>query len=190
MRTMDQNKKDKLSMSKRILIAEDDENFGDTLSLEYEDRGFQTDWVRSVAEFKALETCTYDWAVIDLKLGQDSGLELLDLLKKSSPRVEALILTGYGSFATAVKAMKVGACNYLPKPATFRQIEACFNNKHYDEPFQIYNHEQTPSLARHEREYIGYILSECDGNISQAAKKLGIYRQSLQRKLKKFTPLK
>ena len=175
-------------MKKQILIAEDDEYFGETLCLEYQDRGFQTHWVKSLPEFKALKKRTYDRAVIDLKLGHDSGLELLHLLRESSPHVEALILTGYGSIATAVKAMKAGACNYLPKPATLRQIEACFNQNRESESLPIAS--ETPSLARHEREYIEYVLTECHGNISQAAKKLGIYRQSLQRKLKKFTPLK
>ena len=99
-------------MAKRILIAEDDESFGETLCLEYEDRGYLSKLVKSLNEFKALEASCFDRAVIDLKLGQDSGLELLSLLRINSPHVEALILTGYGSFATAVKAIKVGACNY------------------------------------------------------------------------------
>lgn len=177
-------------MKKRILIAEDDEGFGETLCLEYEDRGYLSQLVRSVSEFKALEIDCFDRAVIDLKLGQDSGLELLSLLKKTSPRVEALILTGYGSFATAVKAIKDGACNYLPKPASLNQIEASFKHVHLSENFELREKSEAPSLARHEREYIEYILAECEGNISHAAKKLGIYRQSLQRKLKKYTPLK
>lgn len=177
-------------MKKRILIAEDDENFGDTLCLEYADRGYQAKLVRSLDEFMSLKSKNYERAVIDLKLGRDSGLELLKILKEHSPNARAVILTGYGSFATAVKAIKAGACNYLPKPASLKQIEACFKQVNLDNDYAASDKSETPSLARYEREYIEYVLTTCEGNISQAAKKLGIYRQSLQRKLKKYTPVK
>ena len=96
-----------------------------------------------------------------------------------------MVLTGYGSIATAVQAVKLGAHDYLTKPIDFDTLERTLQGggAHEDaaEP-------EAQSLARHEREYIEYILAECGGNISQAARRLGLHRQSLQRKLRKYTP--
>ena len=174
----------------RILIAEDDLNFRETLELEYQEKGYDVTSVGSLKEFEQLKDKLFHQAVLDLKLGTDSGLQLLAKLQEHCPEVRAIILTGYGSFATAVRAIKMGAVNYLPKPAMFRDIEAAFGamkSRSVNDlsPADI---AEAPSLARHEREYIEYILNLCGGNISHAARQLGIHRQSLQRKLRKYTP--
>ena len=98
-----------------------------------------------------------------------------------------VVLTGHGSIATAVQATKLGAVNYLTKPVDVETIErALRSDPDDDEAIPI--PEQYQSLARHEREYIEFVLAECEGNISRAARRLGIHRQSLQRKLRKYTP--
>ena len=136
-------------------------------------------------EFERLSDQSFDLAVIDLKLGADSGLELLELLLAVSPQAKSVVLTGYGGVSTAVKAIQLGAANYLAKPVGINQLEAALNGTYSPPDGESY---QAPSLARHEWEYIEYVLERCDGNISKAAKELGIHRQSLQRKLRKYPP--
>jgi two-component system response regulator RegA len=170
---------------KRLLIAEDDCSFRETLIVEFAERDYEVTAIASVAEFGQLDDQTFDRAVIDLKLDMDSGLELLELLLQASPDVRSVILTGYGSIATAVKAMQLGATNYLTKPVGIDELEAAFMGREEESETEAYN---APSLARHEWEYIEYVLDRCGGNISKAAKELGIHRQSLQRKLRKYPP--
>lgn len=127
------------------------------------------------------------FAIVDLRIGPDSGISSLDEIKKRWPNCRVVILTGYGSISTAVQAIKLGAANYLTKPVSIETLERALwidlaNQTSEAEPAD------RASLARHEREYIEYVLAECGGNISKAAEWLGVYRQSLQRKLKKFTP--
>lgn len=169
----------------RLLIAEDDSSFRDTLVVEFEERDYAVTAIGSMAEFRGLDDPTFDRAVIDLKLEMDSGLELLELLLQVSPDVRAVVLTGYGSIATAVKAIQIGATNYLAKPVGIDELEAAFMGSEDDGDAEAYN---APSLARHEWEYIEYVLARCGGNVSKAAKELGIHRQSLQRKLRKYPP--
>ena len=115
------------------------------------------------------------------------GLDVIVDLKARAPDIRIVVLTGYGSIATAVQATKLGACDYLTKPVDIDALERAFLG---DETGggEIPIPEEFPSLYRHEREYIEYVLAECGGNISQAARRLGLHRQSLQRKLRKFTP--
>ena len=123
--------------------------------------------------------------MVDLRLRQDSGLDVISTLKQRSPETIVVVLTGYGSIATAVKATKLGATSYLTKPVDVDQLERAFAG---DDAEEIAIPDEFQSLYRHEREYIEYVLAECDGNISQAARRLGLHRQSLQRKLRKYTP--
>ena len=104
------------------------------------------------------------------------------------PRRGIVVLTGYGSIATAVKATKLGAVGYLMKPTDVDQVERALNEVEDDEDSELPIPDEFQSLYRHEREYIEYVLAECEGNISQAARRLGLHRQSLQRKLRKYTP--
>ena len=111
---------------------------------------------------------------------------MIALLKEASPEMVIVVLTGYGSIATAVRATKLGATSYLTKPVDVDQLERALLQEEEEEEVPI--PDQFQSLYRHEREYIEFVLAECEGNISQAARRLGLHRQSLQRKLRKYTP--
>ncbi len=171
----------------RILIAEDDAGFRETLALEFQERDYHVTTIACLEDFDHLACKAFDMAVIDLKLGTDSGLELIEILHDVSPGTRSVVLTGYSSIATAVKAIKLGAANYLTKPVSMDDIEAVLLGDRATEEDDIDDY-QAPSLARHEWEYIEYVLARCDGNITRAAKELGIHRQSLQRKLRKYPP--
>jgi two-component system response regulator RegA len=169
-----------------LLIVEDDPRFADTLATELRDRGFRVETVESLGEVRALDVSQYRYAVVDLRLRRDSGLDVVTHLKERSPGTRVVVLTGYGSIATAVQATKLGADSYLTKPIDIDEVERALLSDAEDDPAAI--PEKFQSLDRHEREYIEYVLAECGGNISQAARRLGLHRQSLQRKLRKYTP--
>lgn len=171
---------------KNILIIDDDKNFCESLKLEFTELGHRAQIFCSKSELDKIEDFTnFDWAVVDLRIGIDNGLDIVDFLKSKSAEIEIVILTGFGSISTAVEAVKRGAKQYLSKPIQFEELLSSFESEAGTKEVETF-----PSLARKEREYIEFVLNECEGNISLAAKKLGIHRQSLQRKLKKYTPLK
>jgi two-component system response regulator RegA len=114
-------------------------------------------------------------------------LDLVRDLTRMSARTRVLVLSGFGSIATAVDAVHLGAVNFLPKPADAEDILAAFDRGSRVE--QSGDHPpETPSLARAEWEHIHRVLADCDGNVSEAARRLGIHRRSLQRKLRKRAP--
>jgi len=174
------------SSERRLLIVEDDQRFADTLATEFRDRGYHVEWLESLQAVRDHASLDFHFAVVDLRIRQDSGLDVISSLKDRSPETVVIVLTGYGSIATAVKATKLGATAYLTKPVDADEIERAFLGEGEDEDIPIPDEFQ--SLYRHEREYIEYVLAECEGNISQAARRLGLHRQSLQRKLRKYTP--
>jgi two-component system response regulator RegA len=179
----------------RFLVVDDDVAFRARLVKALCARGYRAAGAGTVNE--ALDVARElrpDAAIVDLKMpGGRSGLDLVAELSARHPGVQTVVLTGYGSIATAVEAVRKGAVNYLSKPADTDQILAAFEpeveggggggNSHNEAA------EGTPSLARVEWEHIQRILTDCDGNISLAARKLGIHRRSLQRKLSKLPPL-
>ncbi len=177
---------------KNILILEDNEDFRDSLALEFEEKGYDVIAIESMAQIPKVNL---DYAIVDLRLKNDNGINCVEQIHENSPLCRIVMLTGYPSLATAIKAIKKGAMNYLTKPTNMQQLEKALFE---DENINCENSETpsaqlnilAPSLARHEREYIEYILAECGGNITNAAKKLGLHRQSLQRKLKKYPPRK
>ncbi len=177
---------DDSSETRSLLIVEDDQRFADTLAAEFRDRGYRVDWLDSLRAVQECPSLDFEYAVVDLRIQQDSGLDVIASLKERCPGMIVIVLTGYGSIATAVKATKLGASSYLTKPVDADELERAFQEKGDDEIVPIPDEFQ--SLYRHEREYIEYVLAECEGNISQAARRLGLHRQSLQRKLRKFTP--
>ena len=128
-----------------------------------------------------------DLAVVDLRLGADNGLDVVRALRPLDPTLFILVLTGWGSIATALEAVRVGANHYLSKPVDADQIVAAFKALPADTsaPDEL---PSVPSLARVEWEHIQRVLADCGGNISLAAKQLGIHRRSLQRKLSKYPP--
>ena len=171
-----------------IVVVDDDEVFRERLCRAFRDRGCEAYAPGSAREtIELVRTASPDLVLLDLKMPGVSGLELIQGIKKLDGTIAVIILTGYGSIATAMQAMKLGADHYLSKPADAEQILTAYadlnvnsTNKHA--PTAV------PSLARVEWEHIQRVLSDCSGNISQAAKLLGIHRRSLQRKLLKYPP--
>lgn len=164
---------------KRLLLLEDDPRLRSALQDDFTDRGYE---VTAVDHFGALVDPVFDFAVVDLRLLGESGLSAVPLLREKNPQCKVVVLTGYGSVASAVEAMKSGAVNYLSKPAGADRIEAALLDRLKEQVTQ----NELPSLDRHEHEYIEFVLAQNQGNISRTAKQLGLHRQSLQRKLKKF----
>jgi two-component system response regulator RegA len=174
-----------------ILIVDDDEVFRTRLARAFVDRGYDVrtagDYDSAVAQAQADSP---ELAVLDLKMPGRSGLELVKALREIDPATKMLVLTGYGSIATAIDAVRLGATYYLAKPADADDIVAAFARGEAPplEPPDI--DYKAPSLARAEWEHINRVLSDCGGNISEAARRLGIHRRSLQRKLQKYPPSK
>ena len=170
-----------------LLIVEDNDRFAETLGSEFRDRGYRVTRAHDLASLDALPDPDIDYAVVDLRLGADSGLDAIQRILARAPEARVVVLTGYGSIATAVKATKLGAVGYLMKPTDAEQVERALMEED-DEDGELPIPDEFQSLYRHEREYIEFVLAECEGNISQAARRLGLHRQSLQRKLRKYTP--
>ena len=164
-----------------ILVVDDDDIFRTRLVKAFKDRGFNSIVASNLKEAKELGKQS-NYAVVDLRLEEESGLDVLSALKEISPQTQILMLTGYGSIANALEATKLGAINYLSKPANADEILAAFSLEKPSKPIQ------TPSLARAEWEHIQRVLNNSGGNISLAAKELGIPRRTLQRKLTKLPP--
>jgi len=169
--------------SKRdYLLIDDDETFAGMLARALHRRGYSCVMAHTQAQAEELATqLQFTRAIVDLKLGQDSGLQLIKQLRSAQPQLEILMLTGYSSISTAVEAIKLGAVNYLCKPAEIEEILAAFDgneataNEHVD---------YAPlSIERLEWEHIQKVLQQHDGNISATARSLGMHRRTLQRKL-------
>jgi two-component system response regulator RegA len=170
-----------------LVIVEDNDRFAETLASELRDRGYTVARARDLASLESMQDLDVQYAVVDLRLGADSGLDAIQVILGRSPDARIIVLTGYGSIATAVKATRLGAIGYLMKPTDVDQVERALHDEgEIDTEVPIPTEFQ--SLYRHEREYIEFVLAECEGNISQAARRLGLHRQSLQRKLRKYTP--
>lgn len=168
----------------RILIVDDDEVFGQVLQRAFSKRGYEvaqaTDENQALAKAQEFEP---DYITLDLKLEGSSGLNLLPQLVESSPQSKIVVLTGYSSIATAVEAIKLGAVNYLCKPADADEILAAFHKQEGDPDVPVA--EQPMSVNRLTWEHIQKVLHEHDGNISATARALGMHRRTLQRKLQK-----
>lgn len=164
---------------RHLLILEDDESLKRSLAREFSERGYQVTQKKSFSEITEFN---FDFALVDLRLGPDNGLKAVEGILRIKPGCKVVVLTGYASVATAVEAIKLGATNYLTKPVGIDLIEKAFSGE-----------SQTPDLpqemlplSKHEHEYIEFVVSQNDGNISRSAKILGLHRSSLQRKLKKL----
>lgn len=170
---------------KTLVITDDDEAFRERLARAFRERGYE---VHTCADGMALQQLVAivrpDYAVLDLKMPGANGIQILEFLISRHPDCVILMLTGYGSIATAIQAVKLGAHDYLGKPADADQIEAALLGRGKQPP----SAPQTPSLERVEWEHLQRVLADHGGNITQSAKALGIDRRSLQRKLQKIPP--
>lgn len=172
-----------------ILLVDDDEILRERLARAFRDRDFE---VRTAADYEAAMACAADevpeLAVVDLRMPGRSGLELVRDLVALGEGVRVLVLTGYGSIATAVDAVRLGAASYLPKPADADDIMDAFTRAEAPPEAGPVSAHDVPSLARAEWEHINRVLQDTGGNISEAARRLGLHRRSLQRKLQKYPP--
>ena len=167
-----------------VLVVDDDRAFCQAMAGSLRRRGFAVVVAHSYEDALAeAEAWSPDRAVVDLRMPGRGGLELVRELLAIDPATRIVVLTGYGSIATAIEAIRIGAVHYLQKPADADQILVAFdpdnNTATTNEGADV------PSLARVEWEHIQRVMHDCDGNVSQAARLLGIHRRSLQRKLGK-----
>ena len=167
-----------------LLIVEDDDGFARTLKRSFERRGYEVVVTASLEELrKVLEDKSPGYAVVDLKLGGASGLACVETLHAHDEEMLIVVLTGFASIATAVEAIKLGACHYLAKPANTDDIEAAFQKAEGNAEIALA--ERPTSIKTLEWERIHQTLIETDFNISETARRLGMHRRTLARKLEK-----
>ena len=172
-----------------LLLVDDDATYRDRLAKAIAQRGYEVRTAANADEaVNQAEADSPEFAVLDLRMPGESGLDLLRRLMAVDPTTKVLMLTGYGSIATALEAVRLGAVNYLTKPVDVDDILAAFDP---EAKVSETNPElETPSLARVEWEHIQRVLSDCEGNLSEAARRLGMHRRSLQRKASRKRPAK
>jgi len=182
---------DNATPKRSILLIDDDERLRSRMTRAFEERGYealQADGYE--AALKVAEQESTEYAVVDLRMPGKSGLELVRELHRIDPATKIVVLTGYGSIATALEAVRLGATHYLTKPADVEEVIAAFDRGGEEAPEEASAADgetpETPSLARVEWEHIQRVLTDCGGNITKASERLGIHRRSLQRKLSKF----
>lgn len=176
--------------SRLALVVDDDDVFRERLCRALQARGWEAISAGDgPTALRHAESNSPDLAIVDLRLPGMDGLSIVRQLHEIDETICVLMLTGYGSIATAIEATRSGASHYLTKPVDTDQILSAYD--------RIVNGEsvppaaataQVPTLARVEWEHIQRVLADCDGNISQAARLLGLHRRSLQRKLSKYPP--
>jgi two-component system response regulator RegA len=169
-----------------LLIVEDDKSFLQRLARAMESRGFEVTTAESVSEgLLQVEKSAPAFAVIDMRLGDGTGLDVISALKSRRPDVRAIILTGYGNIATAVNAVKIGAVDYLAKPADADDVVAALlaiEGRKAEPP------EHPMSADRVRWEHIQRIYELCNRNVSETARRLNMHRRTLQRILAKRAP--
>lgn len=174
-----------------IILVDDEEQFRGRLARAFINRGYTVFEAADVdGALEKIKENKPDWALVDLKMPGKSGLDLIREAKGFLPFLKIVVLTGYGSIATATEAVKLGAHYYLPKPADVDDILNAFEKDSELPGVPEQNEFEAPSLARAEWEHIQRVLNDCDNNITAAAHKLGIHRRTLQRKLYKYAPKK
>jgi two-component system response regulator RegA len=175
-------------LAQSILLVDDDDVFRERLAKAFIKRGFEVHQAGSLEDAMLLARREVpELALVDMRLPGASGLDVVRALHELDPATNIVVLTGYGSIATALDAVRLGATHYLTKPVDLGEILAAFARR--DQPVMTSSaapEAEVPSLARVEWEHIHRVLSDCQGNISQAARLLGLHRRSLQRKLSKY----
>lgn len=174
------------SPGETLLIVDDDKAFLQRLARAMEKRGFLTETAESVSEARAkVESCNPAFVVVDMRLEDGNGLDVIEILRSRRPEARAIILTGYGNIATAVTAVKLGAVDYLSKPADADEIYGALTqqrNERAEPP------ENPMSADRVRWEHIQRVYELCDRNVSETARRLNMHRRTLQRILAKRAP--
>jgi two-component system response regulator RegA len=171
---------------KSLLIVDDDEPFLKRLAKAMEKRGFDVETAESVAGGKAIATARPPaYAVVDLRLDDGNGLDVVETIRDRRPDSRVVVLTGYGAIATAVAAVKIGATDYLSKPADANDITAALlaNGDALPPP-----PDNPMSADRVRWEHIQRVYEQCDRNVSETARRLNMHRRTLQRILAKRSP--
>jgi len=168
-----------------LLIVDDDPPFLRRLARAMERRGFEVNIAENAAGGMAAARTKPAYAVVDLRLGDGSGLDVVSALREHRPDIRAVILTGYGNIATAVAAVKAGAVDYLPKPADADAIENALLQSGDGPPPPP---ENPMSADRVRWEHIQRVYEQCDRNVSETARRLRMHRRTLQRILAKHAP--
>lgn len=176
---------------RKALVIDDDDVFRTQLCRVLERRHWTVQQAADGDEaIRLAQECVPDLAIVDLRLPGLGGLEIVKRLRRISDATAIIVLTGYGSIATALSAVRLGADDFLTKPADADQIMAAYEKLESDTILSqpIAPLPPVPTLGRVEWEHIQRVLGDCNGNISQAARLLGVHRRSLQRKLSKYPP--
>jgi two-component system response regulator RegA len=172
-----------------ILVVDDDERLRERMARALTARGLSVRTAGDYDEALAIaREALPELAVVDLRMPGQSGLELIRALKELDPETRIVVLTGYGSIATTIDAMRLGAVYYLQKPADADDVLAAFARADAPPTEGLDQNIDPPSLERVKWEHVSRVLSDCGGNVSEAARKLKLHRRSLQRMLQKFPP--
>lgn len=162
-----------------LLVVDDDAPFCAALARGLRRRGLRVVVAHTIAEaLSEASAWNPSRAIVDLRIEKESGLDLLERLRETCPDLAVVLLTGFGSIPTAVRATKLGAVQYLTKPASIDEILAAFTGH-----FPRSEAHDVARLDEVEREHLLRVLEECDGNVSEAARRLQMHRRTLQRKL-------
>jgi two-component system, response regulator RegA len=172
-----------------MIIVDDDEIFRNRLCRAFSQRNWHAHGAATAEEALALvDEHEPDMVLIDLRLSSESGLDVIGQVRGKDATAKIIMLTGFGSIATALTAIKLGADDYVSKPADVDQILTSYMKLSGVDGSDGTDIPPAPTLARVEWEHVQRVLSDCDGNVSKAARVLGIHRRSLQRKLEKYPP--
>jgi two-component system response regulator RegA len=172
---------------RRLLIVDDDMTFRQRLAQAMEKRGYEVTQAESIASgVRAAKSNPPRFAVVDLRLSDGSGLDLVAAIHEANPEARIVMLTGYGNIATAVAAVKTGALDYLSKPADADAVEAALKQR--DDTALPPPPEQPMTADRVRWEHIQRVYEQCDRNVSETARRLRMHRRTLQRILQKYAP--
>lgn len=170
----------------RLLVVDDDGPFVQRLARAMDKRGYEAETAESIAEAIAkVEYNPPDYAVVDMRLGDGNGLDVIERIRKLKPEARIVVLTGYGNIATAVTAVKLGAFDYMAKPADADDIHAALTRAPDEKPEPP---ENPMSADRVRWEHIQRVYEACDRNVSETARRLNMHRRTLQRILAKRAP--
>lgn len=172
-------------MTNAVVIIDDDIAYSNALSKAFKKRDYEVSVAHNISELNNISSLgEIGYGVVDLRIGEESGLQAIKLLLENNPAMKIVMLTAYASIATTVEAMKLGAVNYLTKPASVQDIIDKLSGDGNNNQTSI---EESPlSVKRLEWEHLQKVLLEHNGNISAAARALNMHRRTLQRKLQKY----